>query len=235
MGPAKVSRSSPIVSCGRGHLPLGLAIQFLSPGQGRLAVRLGASAFRELAILRAVSQAQVAPFCRILLPRVVFLGPANILKNSVPKLALVGVEGCSALIAGPARRSQQRVRYGEGEIFETITAVMSVASTIKGLLGAGDRNSQPPEKQSNSAAITTARDIPGRCCIWSIGYTPPLAMMSKGEVGDSKKERKGREGKGREGETRTEGEVEMEEKPKQRKRCDGSRAEAGSWQDLVSQ
>jgi hypothetical protein len=32
------------------------------------------------------------------LPRVTFLGPANILKNSVPKAPLVGVSGCAAAV-----------------------------------------------------------------------------------------------------------------------------------------
>ena len=86
-------------------IPLGLPIELLTSGQGGLTVGFGSTTFGCRAIyINRHNEYGVCLSCPIgtegLIcahkhkPRVTFLGPVKILKNSVPNVPLLGVPGC---------------------------------------------------------------------------------------------------------------------------------------------
>lgn len=72
------------------------------------------------------------------LPRVTFLGPANILKNSVPKAPLVGVSGCvAAVLEGTGYAVDAGIPGAEKSAGEVEAMIVSDIDRVGMFLGLG--------------------------------------------------------------------------------------------------
>jgi hypothetical protein len=150
---------------------------------------------------RRLDSRSIVAVLTIHLPRVTFLGPAKILKNSVPKAPLVGVSGCAAAVIDGTGIPVDAGSPGAEKLAGEVEAMMNEGSELqielecfwgKGSQGVEHRWKHPPPDRTRSHRKHGRKDgASGRFVVEidrrtgaereeSLGDSPDNCCVSKG-------------------------------------------------------